>query len=81
MTTITSTRVTPLYSKRRRRNVMTMGLAYGATAFGLSWLVLILGDAAVAGFQRPVAGGVHRDDAAARLCRRVCSIRSSAVWS
>jgi len=34
---------TPLYAKRRRRNVITMGLAFAATAFGLSWLVLILG--------------------------------------
>jgi len=33
---------TPLYASRRRRNVVTMGLAYAATAFGLSWLVLIL---------------------------------------
>ena len=33
----------PLYAKRRRRNVITMGLSFGATAFGLSWLVLILG--------------------------------------
>jgi phosphate transport system permease protein len=32
----------PLYPSRRRRNGITMGLAYGATAFGLSWLVLIL---------------------------------------
>ena len=32
----------PLYASRRRRNGVTMGLAYGATAFGLSWLVLIL---------------------------------------
>ena len=31
-----------LYARRRRRNVMTMGLAYAATGFGLSWLVLIL---------------------------------------
>jgi len=34
---------TPLYRRRQRRNVTTMGLAYAATAFGLSWLVLILG--------------------------------------
>jgi phosphate transport system permease protein len=34
---------TPLYARRRRRNVITMGLALAATAFGLSWLVLILG--------------------------------------
>jgi phosphate transport system permease protein len=34
---------TPLYRSRQRRNVTTMGLAYAATAFGLSWLVLILG--------------------------------------
>jgi phosphate transport system permease protein len=33
----------PLYAKRRRRNIITMGLAFAATAFGLSWLVLILG--------------------------------------
>jgi phosphate transport system permease protein len=32
----------PLYAKRRRRNVISMGLAFAATAFGLSWLVLIL---------------------------------------
>jgi len=31
-----------LYARRRRRNLITMGLAFGATAFGLSWLVLIL---------------------------------------
>ena len=34
---------TPLYAKRRRRNAISMGLALAATAFGLSWLVLILG--------------------------------------
>ncbi len=32
-----------LYAKRRRRNVITMGLAFAATAFGLVWLVVILG--------------------------------------
>ena len=31
-----------LYARRRRRNFITMALAFGATAFGLSWLVLIL---------------------------------------
>ncbi len=33
---------TSLYSRRRRRNVITMALAYAATAFGLTWLVLVL---------------------------------------
>src|SRR6478672_1764901 len=33
---------TALYAKRRRRNVTTMALAYAATGFGLSWLVVIL---------------------------------------
>ena len=33
----------PLYRIRKRRNVTTMGFAYAATAFGLIWLVLILG--------------------------------------
>src|ERR1700751_1604197 len=32
-----------LQAKRRRRNVTTMALAYGATGFGLSWLIVILG--------------------------------------
>jgi phosphate transport system permease protein len=32
-----------LYSARRRRNSITMGLSLGATLFGLGWLVLILG--------------------------------------
>jgi len=31
-----------LYARRRRRNFITMALAFSATAFGLSWLVLIL---------------------------------------
>jgi phosphate transport system permease protein len=41
--TMNSQTNTPLYASRRRRNVMTMGLAYAATFFGLAWLVLILG--------------------------------------
>ena len=41
---------TPLYAKRRRRNVITMALAFAATAFGLSWLVLILGELLWQGF-------------------------------
>jgi phosphate transport system permease protein len=32
----------PLYAKRRSRNTISMILSLGATAFGLSWLVLIL---------------------------------------
>ena len=32
-----------LYKARRRRNAITMGLSVAATAFGLGWLVLILG--------------------------------------
>ena len=32
-----------LYSARRRRNGIAVGLAYAATLFGLGWLVLILG--------------------------------------
>jgi phosphate transport system permease protein len=31
-----------VYAARRRRNVAAMGLAYGATCFGLAWLVVIL---------------------------------------
>jgi phosphate transport system permease protein len=33
----------PLYAGRRRRNTIAKGLAWAATAFGLGWLVLILG--------------------------------------
>src|SRR3954466_11172805 len=32
-----------LYSERRRRNAIMMALSLAATAFGLGWLVLILG--------------------------------------
>jgi phosphate transport system permease protein len=34
---------TARYNSRRRSNQVAMGLAYAATAFGLGWLVLILG--------------------------------------
>lgn len=37
-----STVQSPLYAGRRRRNAISMGLAFAATAFGLSWLVVIL---------------------------------------
>jgi phosphate transport system permease protein len=33
-----------LYARRRRRNLVMMGLSLGATLFGLGWLVLILGE-------------------------------------
>src|SRR3954454_14239551 len=32
-----------LYASARRRNIIAMGLSLAATAFGLGWLVLILG--------------------------------------
>ena len=41
---------TALYRSRQRRNIMTMTLAYAATAFGLSGLVLILGVLLYEGF-------------------------------
>jgi phosphate transport system permease protein len=40
--TTTSSFSTPIYARRRRRNAITMGLSFAATAFGLSWLALIL---------------------------------------
>jgi phosphate transport system permease protein len=48
--TMASQTDTPLYAKRRRRNIMTMGMAWGATFFGLTWLVLILGVLLYEGF-------------------------------
>ncbi len=33
---------TPIYAARRRKNAITMTLAYAATGFGLFWLALIL---------------------------------------
>jgi phosphate transport system permease protein len=43
--TITAVRATSsLYAARRRRNRIAMGLSLSATAFGLGWLVLILGE-------------------------------------
>src|SRR6059058_3037669 len=35
--------IASLYASRRRRNIVAMSLALIATAFGLGWLVLILG--------------------------------------
>ncbi|MBV9955480.1 MAG: phosphate ABC transporter permease PstA [Pseudolabrys sp.] len=40
----------PLYAARRRKNAITMGLAFLATAFGLLWLVLILANLLWEGF-------------------------------
>lgn len=37
-----TSQTSPLYARRRRRNAITMGLSFAATAFGLTWLVLIL---------------------------------------
>jgi phosphate transport system permease protein len=41
--TTTAASASPLYARRRRRNVVATGLAWAAAAFGLGWLVLILG--------------------------------------
>jgi phosphate transport system permease protein len=41
---------TALYSRRRRRNTITMMLSLAATLFGLGWLVLILGVLLYEGF-------------------------------
>ena len=43
-------RSSALYRSRRRRNVITMGLAFAATTFGLVWLVLILAELFWRGF-------------------------------
>ena len=39
----------PFYAGRKRRNFLAMGLCYGATAFGLAWLVMILGTLVING--------------------------------
>ncbi|SFK64494.1 hypothetical protein [Methylocapsa palsarum] len=39
-----------LCDKRRRANVIYLGLCYAATALGLSWLVIILFELIVQGF-------------------------------
>ena len=39
-----------LYAARRRRNLISMGFSLAATAFGLGWLVLILGALLYEGF-------------------------------
>ena len=45
-----NTSMNKLYAGRRRKNVITMGLSLAATAFGLGWLVLILGTLLWEGF-------------------------------
>ena len=47
-----------------------MVLSLAATAFGLGWLVLILGVLLYEGFSGLSLARLHRDDAAARLDRR-----------
>jgi phosphate transport system permease protein len=42
--------ITSLYARRRHRNTITMGLSLAATAFGLTWLVVILADLFWQGF-------------------------------
>ena len=42
--------VSSLYAGRRRRNVIAMALSLAATAFGLGWLVMILGTLLYEGF-------------------------------
>ena len=61
---------TPLYAKRRRRNVITMVLVSRRDGIRPELAGADSGGAAVERLQRAVAGGVHRDDAAARLGRR-----------
>jgi phosphate transport system permease protein len=39
-----------LYASRRRKNIIAISLSFGATAFGLSWLVLVLGQLLWEGF-------------------------------
>jgi phosphate transport system permease protein len=45
-----NTSMNTLYAGRRRKNVITMALSLAATAFGLGWLVLILGTLLWEGF-------------------------------
>ena len=68
-----------LYAARRRKNSITMVLSLAATALGLGWLVMILGVLLYEGFSGLSLAGVHRDDAAARLGRRLCSTPSPAA--
>jgi phosphate transport system permease protein len=39
-----------LYARRRRKNIITMTMSYAATAFGIGWLVAILGVLLYEGF-------------------------------
>jgi phosphate transport system permease protein len=43
-------RSTSLYARRRRRNLISVGLAIGATLFGLIWLIFILAELLWQGF-------------------------------
>jgi phosphate transport system permease protein len=49
-TSATTSLSTGLYARRRLRNRIVLGLAFGATALGLGWLVLILGALLYEGF-------------------------------
>ena len=61
---------TARYAGRRSSNAVATALALAATAFGLGWLVLILGVAVVERLQRALGCGVYANDTAARFERR-----------
>ena len=61
-----------LYAAAAAEMQSLIGLSFAATAFGLGWLVLILGALLWEGLERAVAEGLHRNDAATGLRRRAC---------
>ena len=69
----------PLYAGRRRRNAIAKGLSLAATAFGLVWLVLILGTLLYKGVGGLSLAVFTQDDAAAGQPPAACSTPSSAA--
>ena len=68
-----------LYAGRRRRNGISMGLAFAATAFGLTWLVLIFGALLWEGFSGLSLAVFTEMTPPPGLGRRAAESRSSAA--
>ena len=60
----------PIYSRRRRKDIVIRGLCIAAAAFGVTWLALILFTLLYNGLAGLNFAALHREHAAAGLDRR-----------
>ena len=69
-----------LYPARRRRNAIWIVLAYAATAFGLGWLVMILGAVFLPETRGKTFDTRRRSQRSAALRGRGCRLKGLALF-